>query len=69
MSMAANEFEGLQVVVQLMLRGHRGRAAERFGLVSAQGAKIPASDVSYFIEDAHPMRRNWMTRNDVRRQG
>ncbi|HSB16157.1 MAG TPA: glycoside hydrolase domain-containing protein [Bryobacteraceae bacterium] len=62
MSMAANEFEGLQVVVQPMLRDIEGVRLNVSDLVSAEGKTIPASDVSYFIEDVYPMRRNWMTR-------
>jgi hypothetical protein len=62
MSMAANEFEGFQVVVYPMLRDLKGVRLDFSDLVSENGNRMPASDIQYFTEDVYQMRRNWMTR-------
>jgi hypothetical protein len=61
MSMAATEFEGFQVVLYPMLADLEAVELGFSDLLSAGGARIPASDIQYFLEDSYQMRRNWMT--------
>jgi len=61
MSMAGSEFEGFQVVLYPMLADLANARFTWTDLVAAGGAKIPAADVEYFVEDWYKLRRNWMT--------
>jgi hypothetical protein len=62
MSMAANEYEGFQVVLYPMLADLQAVQLGFSDLVEAKGSRIPASNIQYFLEDSYQMRRNWMTR-------
>ncbi|MEK7406576.1 MAG: hypothetical protein AAB225_15850, partial [Acidobacteriota bacterium] len=62
LSMAADEFEALQVVLYPMLSDLKGVRLDLSGLVSGEGNRIPAADIEYFTEDVYQLRRNWMTR-------
>ena len=63
MSMAADEFEGFQVVVYPMLEDLKNVRFTWTDLVGQGGHKIPTGDVEYFIEDHYRLRRNWKTRD------
>lgn len=61
MSMAAGETEGFQVVVYPMRRNWTGVRLQPSDLMGANGEKIPAANIQYFIEDTFQLRRNRMT--------
>jgi hypothetical protein len=61
MSMAANEFEGFQVVLYPMRSDLKAVQLSFSDLVDGKGSRIPASDLQYFLQDSYQMRRNWMT--------
>jgi len=63
MSMAANEFEGFQVVVYPILADLENFRLTWSDLTSAGGATIPAAAVDCFIEDWYRLRANWKTRD------
>lgn len=61
MSLASNEFEGFQLVLYPMRRDWKAVRLSSSDLESSTGARIPASDVQFFLEDSFPLRRNWLT--------
>ena len=63
MSMAANEFEGFQVVVYPMLEDLKNVRFTWTDLAGPDGKSVPAADVEYFVEDYYRVRANWKTRD------
>ena len=63
MCMAANEFEGFQVVLYPMLDDLRNVRFTWTALAAEDGRKIPGEDVECFIEDWYKLRANWKTRD------
>ncbi|MBM4031929.1 MAG: DUF4091 domain-containing protein [Planctomycetes bacterium] len=63
LSMAANEFEGFQVVLYPMLEDLKDVRFTWTDLKGDGGKAIPASDVECFIEDWYRLRPNWKTRD------
>jgi len=61
LAMAANEFEGFQVVVYPMLADLKNVRFTWTDLTNEKNEKIPAADIEYFVEDSYKLRRNWMT--------
>ncbi len=54
MAMARNEFEGFQVLVYPMVEELKGVTFEWSDLVSESGARIPKSDIAYYVEEVFP---------------
>ena len=63
MSMAANEFEGFQVVLYPLLEDLRNVRFTWGDLADAAGKKIPAADIECFVVDWYTLRANWQTRD------
>ena len=63
LSMAANEFEGFQVVLYPMLEDLKNVRFAWTDLKSDGGKSIPAADIECFIEDWYKLRANWKTRD------
>ncbi len=61
LSMAANEYEGFQVVVYPLLADLRNVQFIWTNLATDDGHTIPAWDIEYFLVDWYRLRRNWMT--------
>jgi hypothetical protein len=63
MAMAANEFEGFQIVLYPMLEDLKNVRFAWADLKGDGGKAIPAADVECFIEDWYKLRPNWKTRD------
>ena len=63
MSMAANEFEGFQVVVYPMVGDLENVRFAWTDLEADGGRRIPAADIECFVVDWYRLRANWKTRD------
>lgn len=63
MSMAANEFEGFQVVVYPLMEDLKNVRLAWGDLTADGGKKILAADIECFVEDWYRLRANWKTRD------
>ena len=63
MSLAANEFEGFQVVVYPLVEDLKNVRFTWADLKTDDGKAIPAADVECFAEDWYKLRANWKTRD------